>query len=543
MSLTDSSLHRRLMNLFAKACGATGPLQLIVERSADPAIERRILDAPFLTVGRDPRADLCLAHRGISRRHAYLQLVSGRLFCLDLGSRFGTHVGGESHQAGWVERQQVIRIGPYKLRLDAGDREPWASSGADADGVALQFPGPSSLPRLFLELWDRSDEPSVWQIERELALIGTSADCEVRVLDPGVSAHHCSLLRTPTGIWVVDLLGLDGVMVNGTAVRYARVYDGDELHLGNSLIRLRYELPRHLSAPSARLSGSGPLALRSPPDGIAPTAASEPWAGPGGGLSRLPLARDIPPARLPEHSTGSIAPSPGALVPDWIPSDAEQGAQGIEFFNSLLFPAVDRFGLMQQQVLDQFQQSMMMLFQSFSSLHHEQTGILRQEFDQLRDLTQELVALRGELAGQTSARGGSVDPPSAATRSEAAANDPPMDNLPASVAVEKSPGGSARHPTSHQGKPPGDAGETAMPPGPKPEILASPKTDRPAAAKDRPAAARNHPEEGVKHEADSGPEIHAQLRQRIMAIQNEQRSSWQRILNLMPGRSQKKSVL
>src|SRR3954470_1231649 len=82
MDLTDSLPHWRVMNLFAKACGATGPIQLSVERSDEPAIERHIFDAPFLTVGRDPRADICLTHRGISRRHDYLQLVSGRLFCL-----------------------------------------------------------------------------------------------------------------------------------------------------------------------------------------------------------------------------------------------------------------------------------------------------------------------------------------------------------------------------------------------------------------------------------------------------------------------------
>ena len=234
-------------------------------------------------------------------------------------------------------------------------------------------------------------------------------------------------------------------------------------------------------------------------------------------------------------------PSLGALAPDWIPSDAEQTAQGIEFFNSLLFPVVDRFGLMQQQVLDQFQQSMMMLFQSFNSLHHEQTDILRQEFDQLRDLTQELVALRGELAGQTSsAREGSVDPPSAAPR-PMRRRTPPRWTTPRPRSMSRRPlGGSEGHPTSHRGKPPGRAGEAAMPPGPDPGVLASHETDRARpAAKDRPAAARNHPEEGAKHEADPGPAIHAQLRQRIMAIQNEQRSSWQRILNLMPGRSQK----
>ncbi len=513
------------MNLFAKACGATGPLRLLVERSDDPAIERPLFDAPFLTIGRDPRADLCLTHRGISRRHAYLQLVSGRLFCLDLGSRFGTYVGSECHQAGWVERRQTIRVGPYRLRLDAGDREPWTPSGTEADRTALPSPETSGLPRLFLEVWDRSDEPSVRQIGRELALIGTAAGCEVRILDPCVSAHHCSLLRTPTGIWVVDLLGLDGVMINGTAVRYARVYDGDELHLGNSLIRLRYELPRYPTAPSAHLSGTvgGLLALQSPPAGVSSAAVPEPWAGTGGGPGRLPMGRSMPPARSSGLPGGSAVPSPGALALDWIPSDAEQATQGLEFFNSLLFPAVDRFGLMQQQVLDQFQQSMMMLFQSFNSLHQEQTDILRQEFDQLRDLTQELVALRGELAGQaSSALDASRDPPDSAD-------------------VEESPGGSGRHAASPPGEPPGGDTEAPMSPGPEPEVLARPKPDRPTAAKDRTAAAaaRNPPGEGAKHEADPGPAIHAQLKQRIMTIQNEQRGSWQRIFALMPGRSPK----
>jgi pSer/pThr/pTyr-binding forkhead associated (FHA) protein len=511
------------MNLFAKACGATGPLRLVVERSDDPAIERPLFDAPFVMIGRDPRADLCLAHRGISRRHAYLQLVSGRLFCLDLGSRFGTYVGSECHQAGWVGRRQAIRVGPYRLRLDDGDREPWTSSGAEADGTALRAPEASSLPRLFLELWDHSDEPSVWQVERELTLVGTSAGCEVRVLDPCVSAHHCSLLRTPTGIWVVDLLGPEGVMVNGTAVRYARVYDGDELHLGNSLIRLRYELPRHLAAPTAQLSGAGGgiLALHSPPGGGSSAAVPAPWAGTGGDLSRLPTGGSMPPERFSELLGGSAVPSPGALALDWIPPDADQAAQGLEFFNSLLFPVVDRFGLMQQQVLDQFQQSMMMLFQSFNTLHQEQTDILRQEFDQLRDLTQELVALRGELAGQaSSAREASQAPPASAD------------------AVE-SPVGSGRHATPPLGKPPGGAGEALISPGPGPEAVARPEPDRPTAPKDRASAARDAPQEGAKHEADHGPAIHAQLKQRIMAIQNEQRSSWQRIFNLMPGRPPK----
>jgi len=521
------------MNLFAKACGATGPLQLNVEGPDNPEIDRQVFDAPFVTIGRDPRADLCLTHRGISRRHAYLQIVAGRLFCLDLGSRIGTYVGGECHQAGWVERRRTIRIGPYRLRLSEGDLDQWASTPSpegDANEGALQASGAPHLPRLFLELWDRANAPSTWQIERELALVGTSADCEVRLLDPSVSNFHCSLLRTPTGIWVVDLLGQEGVMVNGTAVRYARVYDGDELHLGNSLIRLRYEMPRPLSPRQVLLPGNGQFALKSPTHGVSAPVAHEEWPGPGSGLIPFTPSVGTPPAFLPASSAGPMVPSPWAQGPEWRPTGAESTAQAIELVNSLLFPMVDQFGLMQQQVLDQFQQSMMM-FQTFTTIHHDQMDSVRQEFDQLRDLTQELVALRAELAGHTSApRDRSAETLPEPTQSQAVLSPPSRaaskGKPPVSARTEPSSGGSGGRHARPEGKPVKTAGAAAGPPGPRSE-----------------GPPRRAPERGPEAAGQPSPEIHAWLCQRITAIQKEQQTSWQRIFSLMPGHPQKKPAL
>ena len=54
-----------------------------------------------------------------------------------------------------------------------------------------------------------------------MAVLGSSARCKVRLYDPNVSKHHCALLRTPSGLWVIDLLGRDGITVNGESVRFA----------------------------------------------------------------------------------------------------------------------------------------------------------------------------------------------------------------------------------------------------------------------------------------------------------------------------------
>ncbi len=64
---------------------------------------------------------------------------------------------------------------------------------------------------------------------------------------------------------------------------------------------------------------------------------------------------------------------------------------------SLLLPVIQQFNLMQQQMFDQFHQSMMMLVEMFSAMHREQAEWIRVELERLGNLTQELRTLQAEL--------------------------------------------------------------------------------------------------------------------------------------------------
>ena len=75
-----------------------------------------------------------------------------------------------------------------------------------------------------------------------------------------------------------------------------------------------------------------------------------------------------------------------------------------EISESVLVPLVNQFGVMQQQMLDQFQQSIAMLVQMFGNLHRDQMITIRDELDQLRDLTKEFQALKLELAARSQDR-------------------------------------------------------------------------------------------------------------------------------------------
>ena len=51
--------------------------------------------------------------------------------------------------------------------------------------------------------------------------------CQFVLTDDSVSKFHAALIRTPLGVWVIDLLAREGTYVNGERVSWAWLGDGD----------------------------------------------------------------------------------------------------------------------------------------------------------------------------------------------------------------------------------------------------------------------------------------------------------------------------
>ena len=96
---------------FLAACGANGSLRLEWDDWETGRAVARDFERPTVLVGRNPRADLVLGHPLVGLRHAYLQLVDGRLFAIDLGSREGLHWGGVPRCSGWIDPVGRCRLG------------------------------------------------------------------------------------------------------------------------------------------------------------------------------------------------------------------------------------------------------------------------------------------------------------------------------------------------------------------------------------------------------------------------------------------------
>lgn len=68
-------------------------------------------------------------------------------------------------------------------------------------------------------------------------VIGRNADCGVVVADARASRQHAEIRAQGNGFVVHDLDSMNGTLVNGTAIREHPLVDGDEVRLGNTVLR------------------------------------------------------------------------------------------------------------------------------------------------------------------------------------------------------------------------------------------------------------------------------------------------------------------
>jgi hypothetical protein len=459
-----------------KACGVSGALELEVE-DKQQGTRRLTFHQPFLVLGRGGGTDVPLDHPDVSHRHAYLQVLAGRVFCYDLLSRTGLRWGPTLAPAGWLDRDQPLTIGPFRIRIVGGVHEAPSGLG-DRDPLAPCPPEEDNLPLVSLESPHMVGNPEPWRVNRVLSLVGKSSRCKVRVHAEGVSRFSCSLLRTPEGLWVIDLLGQPPTRVNDAPVRCALLRDGDYLRVGNVTLRVKYQ---------ARTESS-PLAAESPA-----TAASPPNEAPGGALvphpGGLPLSvpeRAVIPGISPESATW-----PRPLV---LPGTALAGLPAESGKIDPMVALAGQFSLMQQQMFEQFAQTLLMMGQMFNHLHRDQLALIREELTRLQQVSQDLRAVQTELAQRES--GALAGPAPAAETAAPKAVAPPR---PESAAPE--------------------AGPLPGPDGSAPKAVPRPAPARKGAAADK-----------------SAPDIHAELFQRIQQLQQERESRWQKILNYLTGK-------
>ena len=104
---------------------------LLIVQHGPNAGARFLLDAPRVSAGRDPAADIFLDDVTVSRKHAEFTGAAGTFMVRDVGSLNGTYVNRSRIDEATLQAGDEVQIGKYRLTFHPSPRR-----GEDAAGPA-----------------------------------------------------------------------------------------------------------------------------------------------------------------------------------------------------------------------------------------------------------------------------------------------------------------------------------------------------------------------------------------------------------------------
>ncbi len=298
-----------------------------------------VFSQPRIAIGRSAGVDVRLPSAQVSDRHATIRFEGRTVSITDESSTNGTYVAGTrivALRAKVLRATETLTIGPFVLTVESQPLGPRPTTSEETAIFAKQLarallsPG-KDAPKL--RLLRRASTPPADAttvdatqlakppVSTEIAIpegtavtIGRSDKCSLTIEDADASREHATFLHREGRVTVRDLESKNGVFVNGVRSNEARLTDGDEVRIGQTVFAFEDAAEAalaHLGAtpedePQPR--ESIPLLQPPPPPTVAEVAERE--HDPHSSNARATSVEPVPTAsvqRRPQKSAGAFS--------------------------------------------------------------------------------------------------------------------------------------------------------------------------------------------------------------------------------------------
>lgn len=144
------------------------------------------------------------------------------------------------------EQAVELRTGLFRIRsgvirgttVESGEIRRPAS-----DQVGSGSPSSPGRPRLLVSPRDDGGhgggQEQAYELTTPVTVLGRGTDCDLRLVDPGVSRHHAEIRFEGEDVVLVDLGSTNGTVVDGQPARHAPLRDGARIELGRTILVFR----------------------------------------------------------------------------------------------------------------------------------------------------------------------------------------------------------------------------------------------------------------------------------------------------------------
>ncbi|HJT31999.1 MAG TPA: FHA domain-containing protein [Pirellulales bacterium] len=199
----------------------------VTVEDADGARRTLRVAKPYARLGSHDRAEVVLTGADISPCHLYLHATDEGIYCLSLAGSAST---------GWLGAERSIKIGRYRISaaFDGEGPPPRATEHNSAAKDSIAAP----LPRLRVRLTGDKKHAFELNLRRQLTVMGRQAPSTLCVHHSTVSRTHAVLFWDGQSLWVVDLLGANGIRRDGEPLDAGLLAPSQRIALGD--VRCRY---------------------------------------------------------------------------------------------------------------------------------------------------------------------------------------------------------------------------------------------------------------------------------------------------------------
>jgi len=215
-----------------------------------------ILGKPVTTVGRDELADIpFFGDSSVARLHATLHTHG---YYVEIKSAGGSQVfvNGVQAPSARLNADDIIQIGRFRLKFhDKGLRRTAAVSQPQYGYPSYPQPSGARNPNPTMVLTPAAQSVQAGTLTLTITagphanhtvsfppgavLIGRQTDCTLCLYaDPAISRHHAEIALTGSGWAIRDLGSTNGVSVNGAGCQSRMLNVGDQISVGQSVIRV-----------------------------------------------------------------------------------------------------------------------------------------------------------------------------------------------------------------------------------------------------------------------------------------------------------------
>jgi len=206
------------------------------------------------TIGRK-LADIILDDPKVSSTHTEIRRDKAKYFVSDLKSTNGTFLNRKQIEREELVDQDVIEVGSSTLCFFAdlrefhGNAEETTAGARPREDSVSQKPGDSlttskTMAQLVvtLEIVRGPNEGKKFKFKKPHITIGRN-EADLVLMDLDISRHHCLIeVLGPQSVYLRDLGSTNGTQYLGNRIQSEKVPSGSEFSLGNSTLRITYEV-------------------------------------------------------------------------------------------------------------------------------------------------------------------------------------------------------------------------------------------------------------------------------------------------------------